>query len=61
MNIWFPIARDKLKPGTRIVSHDYSWDKDVGWPSVAEATVKSSTRDSHKVIMWVVPEKKAQR
>jgi hypothetical protein len=33
----------------------------VGWPAVAEATVKSSTRDSHKVIMWVVPEKKASR
>jgi SAM-dependent methyltransferase len=58
MNLWFPTARDKLKPGTRIVSHDYSWDKDVGWASVAEATVKSSMRDSHKVIMWIVPEKK---
>jgi SAM-dependent methyltransferase len=61
MNYWFPIARDKLKPGTRIVSHDYSWQKDVvpgAWDPVAEATVKSASRENHKVIMWVVPEKK---
>ena len=25
---------------------------------VATATVKSSSRDNHKVLMWVVPEKK---
>ena len=47
MNLWFPIARDKLKPGTRILSHDYAWDykEDKNkWAPVAEATVKSSRR-----------------
>ncbi len=56
MDLWFPIAEKTLKPGTRIVSHDYSWTK--GWEPTATATVKSSTRDNHKVIMWIVPEKK---
>jgi cyclopropane fatty-acyl-phospholipid synthase-like methyltransferase len=66
MTMWFPIAHAKLKPGTRILSHDYSWRKeDVkdkynldAWEPVAEATVKSTMRESHKVLMWVVPEKK---
>src|ERR1019366_3385998 len=56
MDLWFPIAKEKLKPGTRIVSHDYSWTN--GWEPVATATVKSASRDNHKVLMWVVPEKK---
>jgi cyclopropane fatty-acyl-phospholipid synthase-like methyltransferase len=56
MDLWFPIAEAKLKPGTRILSHDYSWTK--GWDAVATAHVKSSSRDNHKVLMWVVPEKK---
>jgi cyclopropane fatty-acyl-phospholipid synthase-like methyltransferase len=56
MDLWFPYAEKNLKPGTRIVSHDYSWTK--GWEPVATATVKSASRDNHKVIMWVVPEKK---
>jgi hypothetical protein len=66
MTYWFPIANAKLKPGTRILSHDYSWDhKDVkekynleAWEPVATATVKSASRDNHKVLMWIVPEKK---
>ena len=59
MDLWFPIAEKTLKPGTRILSHDYSWTEAVkGWEPVATATVKSSTRDNHKVLMWVVPEKK---
>lgn len=56
MDLWFPIAEKTLKPGTRILSHDYSWTK--GWDPVATATVKSSSRDNHKVLMWVVPDKK---
>jgi len=55
MDLWFPIAKDKLKPGTRILSHDYSWTK--GWDPVKTETVKSASRDNHRVIMWVVPEK----
>lgn len=65
MTLWFPIAHAKLKPGTRILSHDYSWDKDAvrerygltAWEPVATAHVKSKSRDNHKVLMWVVPEK----
>ena len=60
MNLWFPIAKEKLKPGTRILSHDYSWEKEtvpVAWDPVATATVKSALRDNHKVLMWVVPAK----
>jgi len=59
MDLWFPIAREKLKPGTRIVSHDYSWT--TGWDPVKTETVKSSHRDNHKVIMWIVPEKGAKK
>ncbi len=55
MDIWFPTAQEKLKPGTRILSHDYSWTK--GWEAKQVETVKSSSRDNHKVLMWVVPEK----
>jgi cyclopropane fatty-acyl-phospholipid synthase-like methyltransferase len=55
MDLWFPIAKEKLKPGTRIVSHDYSWHN--GWEAVQTETVKSSHRDNHKVILWVVPPK----
>jgi cyclopropane fatty-acyl-phospholipid synthase-like methyltransferase len=56
MDLWFPIAEKTLKPGTRILSHDYSWTK--GWEPVATVNVKSASRDNHKVLMWVVPEKK---
>ena len=59
MDIWQPIALKHLKPGTRIVSHDYSFTDAVKpWEPVATATVKSASRENHKVIMWVVPEKK---
>jgi len=60
MELWFPYAEKHLKPGTRILSHDYSWDRDAHphmWKETAVATVKSASRDNHKVIMWVVPEK----
>jgi SAM-dependent methyltransferase len=59
MDLWFPIAEKTLKPGTRIVSHDYSWTDAVkGWEPTQTATVKSSMRDNHKAILWIVPEKK---
>jgi cyclopropane fatty-acyl-phospholipid synthase-like methyltransferase len=56
MDLWFPIAKEKLKPGTRILSHDYKWTN--GWEPAAEEVVKSSHRDNHRAIMWVVPERK---
>jgi cyclopropane fatty-acyl-phospholipid synthase-like methyltransferase len=58
MDLWFPIAQEKLKPGTRILSHDYSWTK--GWEAKQTETVKSSHRDNHKVLLWIVPEKGAK-
>jgi cyclopropane fatty-acyl-phospholipid synthase-like methyltransferase len=56
LDLWFPIAKEKLKPGTRIVSHDYKWTN--GWEPTAEETVKSAHRDNHRAILWIVPEKK---
>ena len=53
MNLWLPIAKEKLKPGTRILSHDYSFSD---WEADATVTVKSSTRE-HKVLMWTVKKK----
>jgi cyclopropane fatty-acyl-phospholipid synthase-like methyltransferase len=50
MNLWLPIAKEKLKPGTRILSHDYAFSN---WEPDLTVTVKSSTRE-HKVHMWTV-------
>ncbi len=59
MDLWFPIAEKTLRPGTRIVAHDYTWTDAVkAWKPTATATVKSSYRDNHKVFLWIVPEKK---
>jgi cyclopropane fatty-acyl-phospholipid synthase-like methyltransferase len=52
MDLWLPIAKEKLKPGTRILSHDYTWDMNQWAPDRTEI-VKSSTRE-HKVHMWTV-------
>lgn len=52
MNLWQPTAKEKLKPGTRILSHDYAWD--IGdWEPDRTVVVRSSTRD-HKVHMWTI-------
>ena len=53
MNLWEPIAKEKLKPGTRILSHDYKWDAKFNWPPDLTVTVKSSMRE-HLVHMWTV-------
>ena len=53
MDLWLPIAKEKLKPGTRILSHDYSFHD---WEPDLTVTVKSSTRE-HKVHMWTVKKK----
>lgn len=50
MNLWEPIAKAKLKPGTRILSHDYSFSN---WEPDLTVTVRSTTRE-HKVHMWTV-------
>lgn len=53
MNLWLPIAREKLKPGTRILSHDYAFSD---WEPDLTVTVRSSTRE-HKVHMWTMKKK----
>ncbi len=53
MNLWLPIAKEKLKPGTRILSHDYTFSS---WEPDTTVTVRSSTRE-HKVHMWTMPKK----
>jgi SAM-dependent methyltransferase len=57
MNLWEPIAKEKLKPGTRILSHDYKWNDKFHWPPDQTAIVKSAMRSDHKVYMWTVPAK----
>src|SRR5688572_32733870 len=58
-----PILLSKLKPGTRVVSHDY----DMGeWPPeqsfVMDAPGKTVGRDQKsKVFYWVVPAKASGR
>ena len=61
MNLWQPIALKHLKPGSRIVSHDYSWQNDkpgvVPWEPDQTVKVRSATRE-HTVHMWTVKERK---
>jgi len=55
---WYPIAERTLKPGTRIVAHDYTWSEEVnGWQPSATEIVRSAYRDHHKVFLFIVPEK----
>jgi ubiquinone/menaquinone biosynthesis C-methylase UbiE len=53
-----PIARKTLKPGTRIVSHDYKWDSD--WVPVQTVEFKNPEPQgrTHTLYLWTVPEKK---
>jgi cyclopropane fatty-acyl-phospholipid synthase-like methyltransferase len=50
-----PVAKKTLKPGTRIVSHDYKWDSD--WQPEQTVEFKSPDR-THILYLWTVPEKK---
>jgi SAM-dependent methyltransferase len=50
-----PIAKKSLKPGTRIVSHDYKWDSE--WQP--EQTVEFKTPErTHVLYLWTVPKTK---
>jgi cyclopropane fatty-acyl-phospholipid synthase-like methyltransferase len=55
MNWLEPIAKKTLKPGTRIVSHDYKWDSD--WQPEQTVEFKGPER-THILFLWTVPEKK---
>jgi cyclopropane fatty-acyl-phospholipid synthase-like methyltransferase len=53
---WFePIAKKTLKPGTRIVSHDYKWDSD--WAPDRTVEFKGPER-THTLYVWTVPKSK---
>lgn len=57
LNYLRPIAETKMKPGCRIVSHDYKWETD-GWdPDVAINDFRGPTR-THRIYMWEVKERK---
>jgi SAM-dependent methyltransferase len=53
MNWLEPIAKKTLKPGTRIVSHDYKWDDDRGWLPDMTVEFKGPER-THTLYMWTV-------
>jgi ubiquinone/menaquinone biosynthesis C-methylase UbiE len=50
-----PIAKKALKPGTRIVSHDYKWD--TAWLPERTVEFKGPER-THTLYLWTVPAKK---
>lgn len=56
MDLLKPIALKNLKPGSRIVSHDYRWRGDDWEP---EMTVQfQGPNRNHTLYMWTVPAKK---
>jgi SAM-dependent methyltransferase len=56
MDLLEPIAKAKLKPGTRIVSHDYKW-RNEDWPPDATIDFRGPSR-THTLHMWTVKGKK---
>ena len=50
-----PIAQKSLKPGARIVSHDYRW-RDTDWEPETTVSFAGPTR-THTLYMWRVKEK----
>jgi precorrin-6B methylase 2 len=64
MNLLEPIAKKQLKPGTRIVSHDYKWDDDRGWLPDVTIEFKSTEKDTartHTLFMWTVKAPKKEK
>ena len=63
MNWLEPIAKKKLKPGTRVVSHDYKWDDERGWPpdvTIEFESTEKDTKRTHTLYMWTVKAPKKQ-
>ncbi|MBO0699775.1 MAG: methyltransferase domain-containing protein [Zavarzinella sp.] len=52
-----PMLQRTLKPGSRIVSHDFDMGED--WKPEKEVTVRDNGRD-HTIYLWTIPEKKAE-
>ncbi len=55
MDLLEPIAQKTLKPGTRIVSHDYRWHKD-DWEPEQTIEFKGPNR-THTLYLWTVKAK----
>lgn len=53
MELWQPIAQKTLKPGTRIVSHDFRFPN---WEPDKEIDFEGPDR-SHKLYLWTVKKK----
>lgn len=51
-----PMLRKTLKPGSRIVSHDFLMGDD--WKPEKEKTVKDANGDEHTLYLWTIPEPK---
>jgi SAM-dependent methyltransferase len=59
LNYVKPIAEKEMKPGCRIVTHDYKWET-PGWePEVAIDDFKGPNR-THRIYMWTVKERKGK-
>ncbi len=56
MDLLEPVALKTLKPGSRIVSHDYRW-RNTDWEPEQTVDFKGPNR-SHTLYMWTVPAKK---
>ena len=51
-----PMLRRTLKPGSRVVSHDFLMGDD--WKPEKEVTIKDEKGDDHSVYLWTIPSKK---
>jgi ribosomal protein L11 methylase PrmA len=51
-----PMLRKTLKPGSRVVSHDFLMGDN--WKPDKEKTVKDGNGDEHTIYLWTIPEKK---
>jgi uncharacterized protein (TIGR03000 family) len=53
-----PILQKTLKPGSRIVSHDFLMKSD--WKPEKELTVKDAGGDDHTIFLWTIPDPKSK-
>lgn len=55
MDLLEPIAKKTLRPGTRIVAHDFAW-RDKDWPPDQTVEFRGPNR-THTLYMWTVKKK----
>jgi len=60
MDLLEPVAKEKLKPGTRIVSHDFDM-RGVKPKKTIEVTPSGEGQRAHTVYLWVTPLEKEKR